>query len=36
MESVGREIVAPNLAHCEAEFRTIIEKLFIWVADERK
>jgi predicted ATPase len=36
MEMVGREIVAPDLANCDAEFRAIIEKLFTWVADERK
>lgn len=33
MELVGREIVGPDLAACEAGFRAIITELFRWASD---
>ena len=36
MEQVGREVLAPDLATCDAKLRTIIEELFAWGNDGGK
>ena len=36
MEGVAREIVGPDLATSDPDFRAIIERLFMWVADGGK
>lgn len=35
MEHCGREIVGPALAHCDAGFRAIVDRIFAWIDDGR-
>jgi hypothetical protein len=35
MEDVSRDIVGPDLAHAEAGFRTLVERIFMWSANAK-
>lgn len=32
MEAIAREIIGPDYAGCAAEFRTVVDQLFVWMA----